>query len=111
LRDQIYCRTESGESLRFLLHGNAPSLSRRSGNFLYVRGEEADPEVLYVGETDDLAEHARDRWAEAKQNFGALALYVRLNITAAERRREQAELISAYEPPMNMSELQRIDVR
>jgi hypothetical protein len=111
MKDQIDCRTMSGESLRFLLDGSGPAVSRRSGNFLYVRGEDADLEVLYVGETDDLAEHARDRWAEAKQNFGARALYVRLNITAAERRREQAELIGAYQPPMNRNELQPSAVR
>jgi hypothetical protein len=107
VKDQIYCRTISGETLRFLLHESGPRLSRRSGNFLYVRGEDADLEVLYVGETDDLAEHAQDRWPEAVRSFGARAIYTRLNITGSQRRDELAELISAYEPPMNMDELKR----
>jgi hypothetical protein len=73
-----------------------------AGNFLYARGDDAAPEVIYVGETDDLATHAQDRWAEAQQSFGACALYTRLNITAAQRRHEQAELLKVYAPPMNL---------
>lgn len=106
MKDQIECRTRSGESLRFVLQGAGPPLSRRAGNFLYVRGEGAGLEVLYAGETDDLAEHAQDRWTEA-QALGATAIYVRLNLTAALRRLELAELVSVYEPPMNTEDLRR----
>jgi hypothetical protein len=103
LKDQIDFRSCSGECFRYVLHRTGQPLPRMSGNFLYARGEDAAPEVIYAGETDDLATHAQDRWAEAQQNFGACALYTRLNITAALRRQEQAELLQVYAPPMNLS--------
>jgi hypothetical protein len=63
--------------------------------------------VVYVGETDNLAQHAQERWSEAERNFGAGGIYTRLNITAVARRREHAELLNAYGPPMNVDELRR----
>ena len=39
--------------------------------------------VLYLGETDNLAQHAQERWGEAVDHFGANGIYTRLNITAA----------------------------
>jgi hypothetical protein len=48
--------------------------------------------------------HAQDRWAEAVAAFGATGIYTRLNLTAATRHLEQAQLVSAYEPPMNAEE-------
>ncbi len=107
MKDQIECRTRSGEPLRFVLHRTGQPLSRRAGNFLYVRGEGPGQEVLFAGETDDLATHAQDRWAEAEGDFGATGLYTRLNIAAAQRRLELAELVSVYAPPMNTEEMRR----
>jgi hypothetical protein len=75
-----------------------------AGNFIYVRGEGDDMEVVYAGETYDLAQGAKSRWLEAERNYGATAIYTRLNITAAARERERAEILAAYDPPMNQSE-------
>lgn len=107
VKDQIDFRTTSGERLRFVLSRTGQPLPRQSGNFLYARGEDAGLQVLFVGETDDLATHAQERWAEAEQTFGPSGLYTRLNITAAQRRRELDELVSVYAPPMNATELRR----
>jgi hypothetical protein len=104
VKDQVDVRTRSGECFRYVLHRTGQALPRMSGNFLYTRGDAAAPEVIYVGETDDLATHAQDRWTEAEQSFGASALYTRLNITAAQRRTELAELLQTYAPPMNERE-------
>ncbi len=59
----------------------------------------------YVGETYDLAQGAKSRWLEAERSYGATAIYTRLNITAAAREREQAEIVAAYDPPMNQGQL------
>ena len=107
MKDQIDCRSTSGEYLRFALFKEGRPLSPMAGNFVYVRGEDEAMEVVYVGKTDNLAKHAQDRWAEAERTLGASGLYTRLNITAAVRRREHAELLSAYTPSMNADELRR----
>jgi hypothetical protein len=107
VKDQIDCRSTTGEYLRFALFKEGRPLSPMAGNFVYVRGEDEGLEVVYVGETDNLAKHAQDRWTEAERSQGASGLYTRLNITAAVRRREHAELLSAYTPPMNAEELRR----
>ena len=107
VKDQIDCRVTSGEYLRFALFRDGRPLSPMAGNFVYVRGEDEAMEVVFVGETDNLSKHAQDRWSEAERAFGASGLYTRLNITAAVRRREHAELINAYSPSMNSEELRR----
>ena len=105
LKDQIDCRGGSGESYRFARFEEARRLMGAAGNFVYVRGEGEGMEVVFAGETHDLALGARSRWLEAERNYGATAIYIRLNITAAAREREHAEIISAYTPPMNQGEL------
>jgi hypothetical protein len=107
MKDQIDCRSRSGEYFRFALFKEGRPMSPMAGNFLYVRGEDEAMEVVYVGQTDNLAQHAQERWSEAERNFGAGGIYTRLNITAAARRREHAELLNAYGPPMNTDELRR----
>jgi hypothetical protein len=106
VRDQIDCRVASGEHLRFTLFKEGRPLSPMGGNFVYVADDEdaAAGRVVYAGETDNLALHAQVRWAEAQSGFGVKALYTRLNITAAVRRREHVELLQALDPPMNADE-------
>jgi hypothetical protein len=74
-----------------------------AGNFIFVREEGDEFSVVYVGETDNLALHVRERWAEAEQRFGASAIYTRLNISGAQRRQELGELLRMYSPPMNVA--------
>ncbi len=104
MRDQIDCRIGSGEHLRFTLFKEGRPLSPMGGNYLYVLDAEDGPRILCAGETDNLALHAQSRWSEARSSFGADALYTRLNITAAVRRREHVELLDALAPPMNADE-------
>ncbi|HLK24299.1 MAG TPA: hypothetical protein VKT30_06545 [Caulobacteraceae bacterium] len=105
MKDQIDCRCQSGEYLRFALFKEGRPLSPMAGNYMYVREEGDALSVVYLGETDNLAQGAQDRWAEAEAEFGASGIYTRLNITAAARRRELTELLRAYTPPMNMADL------
>lgn len=107
MKDQIDCRSQSGEYLRFALFKEGRPLSPMAGNFIYVREDGEALEVLYLGETDNLAQHAQDRWPEAERGFGACGIYTRLNITAAARRREHFELLTTYAPPMNADEFKQ----
>jgi hypothetical protein len=104
VRDQIDCRVASGEHLRFTLFKDGRPLSPMGGNYLYVKDAPDGPRVICAGETDNLALNAQTRWSEAKAGHGAEALYTRLNITAAVRRREHLELLEALDPPMNADE-------
>src|SRR5580693_4989739 len=78
VKDQIDCRSQSGEYLRFALFKEGRPLSPMAGNFIYVREDGEATEVLFLGETDNLAQHAQDRWSEAERGFGACGIYTRL---------------------------------
>jgi hypothetical protein len=104
VRDQIDCQTGSGEHLRFTLFKEGRPLSPMGGNFLYVKDGPDGAVILCAGQTDNLALHAQERWAEAVSGHGAQGLYTRLNITAAVRKREHLELLEALAPPMNAGE-------
>ena len=106
MKDQIDCRIGSGGYLRFNLFKEGRPLSPMGGNFLYVRETEDGWKVIFAGQTDNLALHAQERWGEARDRFGAEGLYTRLNITTAVRRREHADILEAFEPPMNADEAQ-----
>jgi hypothetical protein len=107
MKDQIDCRCQSGEYVRFSLFKEGRPLSPMAGNYMYVREEGEGLAVLYLGETDNLAQHAQERWSEAADQFGANGIYTRLNITAAQRQREQMELMRTYTPPMNMADMRQ----
>ncbi len=104
MRDHIDCRVASGGHLRFILFKEGRPLSPMGGNYLYVKDAEDGPRVVCIGMTDNLALHARARWAEAQARFGAEGLYTRLNFAAAVRRREHLELLETLDPPMNADE-------
>ena len=107
MKDQIDCRCQSGEYVRFALFKEGRPLSPMAGNYMYVREEGDTLAVLYLGETDNLSQHAQERWAEAAEQFGANGIYTRLNITAAQRQRDQMELMRTYTPPMNMADMRQ----
>ena len=104
MRDQIDCRLESGEHLRFSLFKEGRPLSPMGGNYLYVKDTDEGPRIIFAGQTDNLALHAQERWGEAQNKFGLDGLYTRLNITTAVRRREHQDLLDALDPPMNTDE-------
>lgn len=104
MRDQIDCRLESGEHLRFSLFKEGRPLSPMGGNYLYVKDAEDGPRIIFAGQTDNLALHAQERWGEAQSKFGLDGLYTRLNITTVVRKREHQDLLDSLNPPMNEDE-------
>jgi len=76
-------------------------LSPSGGNFIFASEAANGLTVIYVGEAENLMNLADVRWPEAKTRYGATHAFVRLNVTASVRRRERADLIAAYSPPMN----------
>ncbi|QUD86936.1 hypothetical protein [Phenylobacterium montanum] len=90
----------SGATYRYFPR-NGQRLSPSGGNFIYARDTVEGLVVVYAGEAESLAATADDRWTEAQAKFGATHAFVRLNVTAAVRRQELADIIGAYAPPMN----------
>lgn len=90
----------SGATYRYFAR-NGQRLSPSGGNFVFARETAEGLVVVYAGEAESLATSADERWTEAQTRFGATHAFIRLNVTAAVRRQEQADLIGAYAPPMN----------
>ena len=76
-------------------------LSPSGGNFVFARRTSEGLVVVYAGEAENLLALADQRWGEASQTYGATEAFVRLNVVAAIRRQEQADLVRAFDPPMN----------
>lgn len=98
---QIHFVGASGATYRYFAR-DGQRLSPSGGNFIFARETPDGMVVVYAGETESLASRADERWTEAQTRFGATHAFVRLNVTAAIRRQELADLVAAYAPPMNV---------
>jgi hypothetical protein len=100
VKDQIEFKGASGAAYRFRIAENGDPKTTISGNFVYVR-DAAEPEIVYVGATTNLASGVREKWDEAVKAHGATHIYTRLNIAGAARAQELDDLITALHPVMN----------
>jgi hypothetical protein len=101
MNTQIDLRGASGAFYRFRLDNPARPANAAGGVFVFVREDEAELEVLYMGETDSLARAEFGRWAEAVDRYGAIHLFTRLHVCSAGRGQELEDLIGALKPAMN----------
>lgn len=92
---------KSGQLYRYTLLEEGHPMWPSGGNFLYVRGGEKGPEVLFAGEAESLFRGYDARWEEAKSHHGATQIFLRLNISGAVRRAEQEDIVAQHQPPMN----------
>ena len=90
----------SGEAYRFVV-SDGQVRTPSGGVFAYVRHTANGFELVYVGETENLATGAGELWTEAARAHGATHLLTRLVFARSTRSAEQADLIAAYNPPMN----------
>ena len=93
----------SGVTYRYAAR-DGQRLSPSGGNYIFARETPEGMAVIYVGEAENLAALADDRWPDAQNHFGATHAFVRLNVAAAVRRHELQDLIGAYAPPMNLAD-------
>lgn len=116
MRDIIDVRGASGVAYRFTRFREGNPLSAMGGNFIYARPRRTDdgapqdgagregegaPEVIYVGEAQNLLTDARRLWDQAVVEHGVTDLYTRLNISERTRQQEQSDILAAARPPMN----------
>lgn len=101
MKDQIEFKGASGAAYRFRLAENGDPKTTISGNFIYVRDQGAQPEVVYAGATSNLASGVREKWDEAVKSHGATHIYTRLNVGGAARAAELDDIVEGLHPVMN----------
>jgi hypothetical protein len=89
----------SGARYRFRRVKDPAALPAEGGNFVYVKFTEAHPLVIACGVGETLHQ-ARDLWPRAVEQFGAEAIFVRLNIARKHRVDEHDDITNAHDLPM-----------
>lgn len=101
MKEQIEFKGASGAAYRFRIAENGDPKTTISGNFIYVREANAQPEVIYAGATSNLAVGVREKWDEAVKEHGATHIYTRLNVGGAARAQELEDMVAGLHPVMN----------
>lgn len=86
---------------RFQLAGEGSRVSVMGGEYVYVRTDSRGYTVVFAAETNNLSADSHGRWEEAVSRHGANRLYTRLNVAAAARDSELADILAQHTPPMN----------
>ena len=64
--------------------------------------EDGEANVVYAGETDNLASQVwRSDLEKARRKYAEATILTRLNVTRAVREAERNDLIDHYHPPLN----------
>jgi hypothetical protein len=90
----------SGERYRYRAPEPLTTIRIAGGYALVSRGAEG-PVLLFAGVTDDLAEGWREAWSIAQSQVHDLQLLVHRTISRQARDAELADILAAYDPPMN----------
>ena len=72
-----------------------------AGGYALVARSEDGPVLLYAGVTDDLAEGWREACHLAKSQHDDVRVFIHRTVARQARDAEQADIVSAYDPPMN----------
>jgi len=100
----------SGKNYTYLLVSDDILLPLQAGNFIFASGDAAHPVPVFIGAVEsvrnDIKAHTvSGLWDIAKDVYGATLLYLHVedpNTYQGTRLYEQADLIEAYRPPMNV---------
>lgn len=103
MRDLIDIEGGSGEAYRFRRLDDAGAPPPTAGNFVYVRWDQGEPVILYLGEADS-QDAIRTRWAEAQAGHRATDIYFRLNVGGEARLKEREDLLQRLRPEMNRAD-------
>ena len=103
MRDILDVKGASGAVYRFTRFRDGNPLSAMGGNFVYAREENGEMVVLYAGEVQNLLLGARAYWDQAVRDHSAEALFTRLNISEAVRRREHSDIAEGRSLPMKLA--------
>ena len=99
---QIELSGASGARYRYSPVDENPFLPPAGANYVIAKVTKEGAEVVYAGETDNLANQTwRAELEKARAKYGDAKVLTRLNVTRAVREAERADLIEQYRPPMN----------
>jgi uncharacterized protein related to proFAR isomerase len=92
----------SGARYRYTPIDEERFLPPAGANYVIAELTEGGPNVVYAGETDNLASQSwRADLEKARRKYTAATVLTRLNVTRAVREAERADLIEHYHPPLN----------
>ena len=94
----------SGTKYRYLTPDDRTSTRMAGGYALVSRGADG-PVLLYAGVTEDLAEGWREAWRIAHARYGDVQIFIHRTVARQARDSEQADIITAYDPPLNREPL------
>jgi hypothetical protein len=72
-----------------------------AGGYVLVSREADGPVLLYVGVTDDLGEGWREALAAAQGQHDNVQIFIHRTVARQARDAEQADIVAAYDPPLN----------
>jgi len=99
LSRQFELAGKSGARYRYIAFEEDRFLPPAGANFVIAK---LTKEVVYAGETDNLANQTwRTTLEKARAAYGDAAILTRLNVTRAVREAERHDLIAEHQPPMN----------
>jgi hypothetical protein len=90
----------SGATYRYLTPDDRTS-TRMAGGYVLVNRSADGPVLLYAGVTDDLAEGWRETLGAARAQHDDVQIFIHRTVARQARDSEQADIIAAYDPPMN----------
>jgi len=92
----------SGARYRYTPVDENRFLPPAGANFVIAKVTKEGAEVVYAGETDNLASQTwRSDLEKARRKYAEAKVLTRLNVTRAVREAERADLIEHYHPPLN----------
>jgi hypothetical protein len=93
---------KSGARYRYSSFEEERFLPPAGANFVIARLTAEGPNLIYAGETDNLANQTwKAALEKARATYSDAAILTRLNVTRAVREAERTDLIEEHQPPMN----------
>ena len=93
---------KSGARYRYTPLEEERFLPPAGANFVIAKLTKEGPDLIYAGETDNLASQTwRTALEKARASYGDAKILTRLNVTRAVREAERVDLIEEHQPPMN----------
>lgn len=102
LAEYIEFQGASGSTYRYMAPDDRSSI-RMAGGYVLVGRSAEGPVLLYAGVTEDLAEGWRESWSAAQSQHDGVQVFIHRTIARQARDAEQADIVAAYDPPMNRS--------
>jgi len=100
----VVCTGVSGISYNYFSAEPGSTWLQVAANYVFTKWTPNGWPIFYAGETDNAANRLsnHERWQEAVTKYGATHILTHQAVSEADRKREEADLIAAYNPPMNV---------